>query len=331
MAQTPSPLEIITNLMTLQYLPQVIRTGVQLGIFDAIGKRPITAGELASQIGLQAGPLERFLRILVTAGLLQSDAEGCLRLTLNSAYLQSDIPGSLKGWVLFNGGKFFDSWRGLPEALQKGGTAFHHVHGHEYYERDMESEGGMASAMEASRGFILPLVESLQLAPGEVLVDVGGGAGEVLTQILLKNPESTGILLERPEVIAQAAQGLEKAGVAARCQMVAGSALESVPSGGSTYLLSRVLFNWDDEHAGMILKRCRQAMGPNSRLIVFEGILPSPPSLHGCLWDMMLWVNLGGQLRTVEALQALALRAGLVPKRVQPVYREFQLLEFTPV
>ena len=195
----------------------------------------------------------------------------------------------------------------------------------------MESEGGMASAMEASRGFILPRVESLQLSKGEVLVDVGGGAGEVLTQILLKNPEATGILLERPEVITQAASGLEKSGVAARCQMVAGSALESVPTGGSTYLLSRVLFNWDDEHAETILKKCRQAMGPASRLIVFEGILPSPPSLHGCLWDMMLWVNLGGQLRTVEALQTLAGRAGLAPKRVQPVYREFQLLEFTPV
>lgn len=330
MAPIASPLEIITNLMTLQYLPQVVYAGVQLGIFDAIGKRPLTSGELAQSIGLQAGPLERFLTVLVKAGLMLRDDQGRYRLSMTAAYLQKDIPGSLSGWVLFNGGDFFESWRGLPDALRKGGTAFGHVHGHEFYEQDMQSGGGIASAMEASRGFVTPLVDGLQLEKGEVLVDVGGGSGDVISRFLSKNPDTTGILLERPEVISQAQAVLDAAGVGLRCQLVGGSALDRVPSGGSTYLLCRVLFNWDDVKAELILKRCREAMGPASRLIVFEGILPTPPDLHGSLWDLMLWVNLGGQLRTIEALQSLATRAGLAPNRVLRIHREFHLLEFTP-
>ena len=44
--------------------------------------------------------------------------------------------------------------------------------------------------------------------------------------------------------------------------------------GADAYILSRVLFNWDDDDAVAILRNCRQAMAPGGRVLVMEPVIP---------------------------------------------------------
>jgi hypothetical protein len=84
-----------------------------------------------------------------------------------------------------------------------------------------------------------------------------------------------GILLDVPHVAEKATQRLDAAGLLPCCEVVAGDALDSVPSGAEAYLLSRVIHDWADTEAVKILANCARAMGPHVRLLLIERVLPA--------------------------------------------------------
>ena len=90
--------------------------------------------------------------------------------------------------------------------------------------------------------------------PGTV-VDVGGGAGTLLAEVLRQRPEIGGVLLERPGMLEHARGYLAEQGVADRCELVEGDFFASVPAGGDVYVLKSVLHDWDDERCVAILQQ----------------------------------------------------------------------------
>jgi hypothetical protein len=99
-----------------------------------------------------------------------------------------------------------------------------------------------------------------------------------------------------------------------RIECIGGSFFESVPAGGDLYVLASVLHNWDDPHALQILRTCRQAMAPASRMLVAENDLGLPnESPTAKLADLNMLVIHGACERTPEELAALLGEAGLEP------------------
>lgn len=56
---------------------------------------------------------------------------------------------------------------------------------------------------------------------------------------------------------------LKDQGIERRCQIIPGSFFDSVPTGGDVYMLSRILHDWPDEKAKLILDNCRKAIRDN--------------------------------------------------------------------
>jgi SAM-dependent methyltransferase len=131
--------------------------------------------------------------------------------------------------------------------------------------------------------------------------------------VLRANPDARGVLLERADVLAGAAATLEPAGVAQRCELVAGDFLDAVPDSGDLYVLSNILHDWDDDAAARILGACRRAMRPEARLLIVELVLPdgTDPSWAKLLDLEMLAVTPGGRQRTASQYAALLARANL--------------------
>ena len=82
------------------------------------------------------------------------------------------------------------------------------------------------------------------------------------------------MLFDQPEVVDQAKETLEAAGLAGRFEVVGGDFFSDLPAGADAYLLSRVVHDWDDADAGRILATCHRAMPEGSRLLLIEAILP---------------------------------------------------------
>jgi SAM-dependent methyltransferase len=162
------------------------------------------------------------------------------------------------------------------------------------------------------------VVEAYDFSDCRTVVDVGGGHGTLLGAILAAHAHLRGILFDLPHVAASAAPFLVAAGVADRCETIAGDFFEALPS-GDTYILAQILHDWDDERSQRILQNCRSAMAPAGRLLIVELVLPpgNEPSL-GKLLDLHMLVLLTGRERTEAEYRDLLGSAGFRLTRVIP-------------
>ncbi len=165
------------------------------------------------------------------------------------------------------------------------------------------------------------IVNAYDFSQCGTIVDVGGGRGALLCEILKKNPHLNGIVYDRPEVEPSAKECLAETGMNGRCKIVTGSFLESVPTEGDTYTIKHVLHDWDDASVLKILKNIRAAMLPGQKLLIMEGFLEhdhfGQDSFRKWL-DIYQMVYLPGKQRTLEEMQDLLSQAGLRMESLTP-------------
>jgi len=112
-----------------------------------------------------------------------------------------------------------------------------------------------------------------------------------------------------------------------RSELVAGSFFDSVPP-ADTYILKKVIHDWDDERAVVILRNCRNAITANGRILLAETIIPAgnDPALIKAVDVTMLAVP-GGLERSEEQYAELLSVAGLRLERVIATKAPISILE----
>jgi hypothetical protein len=153
---------------------------------------------------------------------------------------------------------------------------------------------------------IAALLSGYDFAAASLVVDVGGGRGQLLAAVLGRHAALRGVLYDLPAVVLEASALLASAGVAARCRVEGGSFLERVPA-GDTYVLSDILHDWPDEQCLAILRACRAAVAPGGRVLVIEYLLvPGATPPHVAWLDLQMMIEFGeGRQRSAEELSAL--------------------------
>lgn len=254
------------------------RLGVAPLLVDADGHdRPLGVDAIAERLGAHAPSLERLLRVLAAEGLLTiDDTEGDrFALTELGRQLLPDAMGSLAAFV---GMPFmWDPWSALPQAVRTGETAFEQTYGRSLFTYLDEEETDQREYHEAVDAFTRrqarSLAQTFDFAEVNSVVDVGGGIGTLVLELVDAWPHLEATLFDRAPIAARAAERFAELGVADRCQTAGGSFFEELPSGKDVYVVKHVLHNWDDEPAAEILKRCAEAAHEGSVLLVVEGIL----------------------------------------------------------
>lgn len=108
----------------------------------------------------------------------------------------------------------------------------------------------------------------------EVIVDVGGGEGQLVIDILRAHDGVSGIVFDLPNMAEAAKTLINEAHMTDRCRFVAGDMFHTVPPAGDVYLLKWVLHDWNDEKALVILNRVAEAMTDGSQLLIVERLMP---------------------------------------------------------
>jgi SAM-dependent methyltransferase len=296
-------------------LSQALFVAAQLGIADQLAHGPMPIAALARATDTNAPALHRLLRVLASRGVLTEVGDKTFALTSFGTLLRRDIPGSARAQVLLWGHPMqWDSWSALLHSVRTGETAFEKRFGvdhWEYLERNPDAGAMFKAAMAAHPCHAeVPLIYDFSQL--RTVVDVGGGKGQLLIEILQACPGTRGILLDRPEGIPDATQALAAAGVGARCEVLGGDFFNDLPTGAAAYILSNVLMDWGDAAAVRLLRQCRSAMGREGILLVVERIIESDnrPSLSQ-LGDLMGLVVTGGRVRAESELDLLFVAAGL--------------------
>jgi hypothetical protein len=158
-------------------------------------------------------------------------------------------------------------------------------------------------------------------------VDVGGGNGTLLTEILRRHPTVRGILFDLPHVV-EAAKPKITAALGPRIQLVGGDFFKAVPEGGDIYLLKYILHDWEESRARDILSRCHGVMSANAKLLVVEDIVcgpnvPCPAKLS----DIQMLARTGGQNRTEAEYRDLLSGGKFHTGRVLPLAGDLAVIE----
>ncbi|WP_054813527.1 methyltransferase [Nocardia arizonensis] len=306
----------LMEMFTAGWLTQAIHAAAALGIADALADGPRTGAQLALAVRADEDALHRLLRLLVSHGVFGIDRRGRYRLTPAARALRSDAEVSLRDAILFFGTEFHrGQWTRIVDAVRTGASVDATGGGGSFFDRvaaDRELGEVFDRAMTSIASMsVEPLLRGFDFARFDTVVDVGGGEGRFLAEILRRTPRSRGILFDLPEVVAGAPARLAEMGVADRCEIRAGSFFDEVPAGGDAYVLKHVVHDWDEERIAAILRTLRAAMSPRARLLLIELVLPEHRRPHpGKYIDLEMLVNTGGRERTESEYRALLARSG---------------------
>jgi hypothetical protein len=317
------------------WLSQSLYVVARLCVADQLRDGPRPVADIAAAVGADGTALYRVMRALASVGVFTEPVPRQFALTEMGSYLRSDVAGSLRAQFLTIGELDWEPWGHLLQSVRTGETAFDAHHGSnlfDYLERHPDVEQMFDEAMT---GFVtengMAVASAYDFHPYSVVVDIGGGHGALMTAILQATPRASGIVFDRAVVVEGASQAIAGAGLAERCECIAGDFFESVPPGGDVYLLASVIHDWDDDRSVSILRTCRRAMGPASRVLLIEMVIPpgDAPS-YSKLLDLEMLVLAGGRERTEAEYRKLLATAGLRLTRILPTSSYSSIIEAVP-
>lgn len=264
-----------------------IRCCVELRIADIIHNHghPITLSEIANGIAspsINLDGLRRLMRFLVHRKIFQvGDGEGgnedVYSLNHCSKWLLCDADVTLAPMVMMR----TDPSMVLPlhvlsRSITEGGTAFKMIHGEEMFDFSSSNSGfnrvfneGMACTAKITINAILASYKTGFLGTKGSVVDVGGGTGVAISEIVKAYPHLNGINFDLPHVISMAPRydnGVTHIG---------GDMFEAIPP-AETIFMKWILHDWSDDDCIKILKNCRKAIPKESGKIVIAEIVNHP-------------------------------------------------------
>ena len=335
--QTLPPHARVVQMAGAHVISQAIFALAELGIADYLKDGPRSSDEIAQATGMHPPSLYRLIRSMAGFGFFVEEDGQRFALTPIGAALQSDAPGSVRSTVRHVAGPLM--WQAFGQFLHSvktGETAVKKAFGQplfDYLDTDPEQATFFNEAMIGFHGAEPPAVAAAYNFSGiRKLVDIGGGTGNLLTTILLANPELRGMLYDLPHVAAEARRQIEMKGLSEHCEVIEGSFFESVPSGGDAYMLSHIIHDWDEPRCLQILKNCREAMGGQGRLLLVEMVIPSGNDFHSSkFFDLIMLAFAGGTERTEKEYATLFAKAGFNLTRVVPTQSPVSVIEAQPV
>lgn len=318
-----NPLSELIAITSGHQRARALMVAVELGIADQLRDGARTVDDLAAVTGTHAPTLYRLLRALAAIGVFEEQAGQAFALTPMSQFLRSDASVPYGNLAHFFAREYqWRAWGALEHSVRTGENAARHVLGMDvwaYREQHPEENAIFNAAMLAATRMTAALEAALyDFSSARSVVDIAGGTGAMLVEILRANPHLRGVLFDQPHVVAEAGPVLEAAGMAERVVVESGSFFEKVPGGHDVYVLRRILHDWMDKEALEILRCVRAAMEPSARLLVIDAVV-GPPNQDASskFFDLLMLVSAGGRERTEPEWRALLADGGFRTESIQ--------------
>jgi hypothetical protein len=278
------------------------------------------------------------LRLLASVAVFREETDGRFALTAMGELLRKDAPGSMKAAVsVFAGVGIQDSWRELEYCVRTGEPAFKKddpdADPFSLMERSPESAATFDEAMAAfTAQTAIAVAACYDFSEFETLTDVGGGNGALLFGILEAHPKLHGVVFEQPHVAERARKEIALRGLGARMEAVGGSFFERIPPCSEAIVMKHVIHDWNDAQATRILKRCRDALPEDGKLLLVEGVYPplvdtSLASRGAAANDVNMLVVSGGRQRSEAEFRELYAAAGFELTRIVPTPARVAVIE----
>ncbi|HEY1842343.1 MAG TPA: methyltransferase [Mycobacterium sp.] len=312
---------------------QAVRCLAGLSVAEHLETESLSAQEIAERESVDPGMLYRLLRAGVAMGLIDyNSSDQTFSTTSMLRVLHRDAPESLKSYAQAAVGPAF--WlpaARAPQAIARGQNQVVEALGtsvFEYYAEHPDEARMFSAAMtDVSTPVIREAVSVIDVGAARYAVDVGGANGVFVSELVDRNPQLTGAVLDLPHVIPGVVQEVQRRGLTQRVTGIAGNFFESVPN-ADIFLLKFILHDWDDRSCITLLGNVRRAMNPGGRLFIVEMVVaPDRATIDAALMDMGMLFFFSGQERDISQFDALLQQAGLRVSRVKSLRGSYRIIE----
>jgi SAM-dependent methyltransferase len=316
---------------------QALYAAAKLGVADLMQDGPRPAADLARQLHVNESALYRILRALASEGVFEETSPRTFANTSLSRFLCTGVTGSIRSILIFKGCEFnYLPFGEILHSVQTGQPAREKVYGmngFEYLQQHPEMARIFDDAMTNFSELLGPAIAAAyDFGAWSKVMDVGGGNGMLLADILRAHPGLDGVLADLPHVLERArlrnflGGDLESRSALQPCDF-----FRDVPSGCRAYVMKSVIHDWDDERAHNILVNCRRAVPDDGVLLLVEWALceDNLPSV-GKLADVLMMLMTGGKERTVQEYRKLLGGAGFRLNQVFPTSVDLTVIEAIP-
>jgi hypothetical protein len=307
-------------LLEAHQVTQVLLVAVELGVPAALARGPLTVAELAAATSTDADRLERLMRALQATAMATVDAERWSLTADGRALLPGDDGLGLDDYARDIRSRVFADWAGLAEVIRGGDPPGYPV--------DATGDRAIAAATTAL-GLVDAVIGAVPLPQGARVVDIGGGMGGLAERLAAARPDLRVAVLELPETAARARQHLAGRGLGETIAVIDFVGQEALDQPVECCLLERVLVTLDDAGAVALLGLAGRSLVAGGAVEVID--LQADGSAPSAFGDLLNLARSGGGVRTVDAWEALAARAGLRLVETAVVRPPFVRLSFEPV
>jgi O-methyltransferase domain/Dimerisation domain len=300
---------VLWDLMRGALATRALALVADLRVAAALANGPRAVEDLAQEVGADADVLRRLLRALAADGVFAEETRGVFRNTPASEALLTDSRSDfahLFGGIWHRAAGELDARAGRPP--------FEGAFGDEFWTwlaAHPDERAAFDRAMVNGTERRVARLAAVDWRGDETVVDVGGGNGATLVELLRHHPGLRGIVFDLPETTR------DTASLGDRIEFVEGSFFERVPP-GDVYLLGTILHDWDDESAAAILRTIHAAAPVGARLLIVDAVVPDGNEPHGAKWlDLLMLALFNGRERDEEQWRELLAAGGWEPVRIE--------------
>lgn len=254
----------LKSFFTEHWTYMAVSTACKLNLFDNLLEEK-TAKHLATELYLNEDKLLLLLNALHKANFLNKNAH-LFKVNSLSEFLTDNNPESLKYACMNWSAEHLNAWQNLDFSIKTGNSSFEILYKKPFFDflnDNPEKLHDYHKAMyEYAKDDYKTLPDVIDFSKHKSVMDVGGGYGAVLENIKKKNPNLDCILFDLPTVINKITiHNIKKIG---------GSFFDKIPNQSEAIILSRVLHDWNNEKANLILQNCFESLPNIGVLYVIE-------------------------------------------------------------
>jgi 2-polyprenyl-3-methyl-5-hydroxy-6-metoxy-1,4-benzoquinol methylase len=310
----PTPERIFQSLNSYQ-LTGVLKAGIDLGVFTAVGEGADTPAAIASKCSVAERGARILCDYLVVHGFLTKSANRYGLAPDAAVFLDQHSPAYIGACANFVASDFTQNqFRNFADAVRKGGTP-------------LEGEGSLANdhpmwvefarSMAALQSLIAELlfrvIEADAIAAHKVL-DVAAGHGMFGVTLARHNPNAEIYAVDWPSVLEVAKENAQQAGVLSRYHTIAGDAFEvEFGSGYDVVLLPNFLHHYDSAKIERFMRKVHAALNGGGHAITLDFIpnedRVSPP-VPASFAAIMLALTPAGDAYTFAEYEQIFRKAG---------------------
>lgn len=305
-------LSILLGLTKAAILSRALYVAVAMQLPDRLQERSSSIHQLAKVTASDPVALERLMRFLILNDIFACDLQsGIYCNNDNSAQLTMDHPSGLRCLALHEDPKRWQALGHMQLSIQSGQANFATLNqgvGYFDYLRDnsLESSNFNNAMQLLSQQEVPAIVQKLQWS-GDI-IDLGGGSGYLARSLAPIDGVSSVKVLDLEQAVVDFPK-LDSDKVTA----VAGNFFQSLQEHrANTWVLKRILHDWDDVEASLILTNIKQAMQDGDKLYIIDAVLDQCKDeafMAGI--DLLLLTIFGGKERSYAQWHTLCDQVGL--------------------